>query len=121
MTAYAVPPQFEHGDFALAADLNKISTGQVHFYEVLPTYAVNSCVREMSTGEQATFTHRHQWLHYKSTGTIYDPAGIEDDIELPNPSDNWVNVYDLDTIAWLSYGAQYYVEGVTFAREELTA
>ena len=120
MTAYAVPPTFAHGDYPLAAELNKIRDGQLYFYETLPTYGPRPCVREVGTGEQVTFTHRHRWLHYKSTGTIIDPAGIEPDIDLSNPSDSWVNVYDLDSIAWLAYGALYYVEGVTFASEELT-
>ena len=118
MTAYTNAPVFSHGDFPIAANMNKISTGQVHIYEVAPTYAIQPCIKKLGTDDQLCITHRFRWLHYKSTGAISDPAGSEDDVSLPNPSDNWVNVYDLDSVPWLSYGAIYYVTGVDFACED---
>ena len=119
MTAYAVPPEWEHGDYPLAADLNKIRDGQLYFYERMPTYAVNSCVKELGSDASLTFTHRHRWLHYKSTGDITDAADASNTESLSNQST--VNVYDLDSIAWLTYGSVYYVDGVNFASEEPTA
>jgi hypothetical protein len=120
MTAYTVAPEWEHGDFPLAADLNKIGTGQTHIYEIALTYARNPASRSLAdlSAENINFTHRHRWLHYKSTGQVVDPSGAEEDVELPNPSDNWINVYDLDSIAWLEYGALYTVAGVDMACEQ---
>lgn len=118
MTAYAVPTQFSHGDKPTAANFNKWSDGCNHIYELLPTYTRNPAVAEMGTGESVRFTHRLRWLHYKSSGQILDPAGIEaNTVTLPNTSDNWANVYDLDQIQWLAYGAMYDVQGVDFAQE----
>ena len=117
MTAYAVPDKYSHGDQPTHTSLNKISTGQTHINELAPSIITTPAVPYLSTGEYMRMVHRHRYLHYKSSGYIEDPAGIEDDVSLSNTSDDWVNVYDLDQVAWLSYGAVYYVRGVDFAQE----
>ena len=120
MTAYAVPPSFAHGDKPTAANLNKLSDGLDHVYELVPTYSVNQAVAELGTADRVYFTHRQRWVHYKSSGQILDPAGLADTVSLPNTSDDWANVYDLDQIGWLAYGAGYWVQGVDFALEDTT-
>ena len=123
MTTITTAPVFSHGEFPVAAELNKIVDGQKEIYAVARTYARNSFAPEMDTGERATFTHAKKWLHYKSTGTIIDPArdanpaAGNDPVSLPNPSNNWVNTFDLDSVAWIAYGSIYYVEGTDFAQE----
>lgn len=118
MTDYVTPTEFAHGDYVAAAALTRWNTALTHIYEIAPSVQINTPVAEMDTGDRVSFTHRQRWLYYKSSGAILDPAGIEDDVSLPNTSDNWVNEYDLDSISWLGYGATYYVSGVDFAVED---
>ena len=117
MTAYATPPTYVHGYFPVASVLNKYSQGITHIEERAASVQRNPCTRQLGNGERVYFTHKDRYLHYKSSGQLIDVAGIEDDIALPNTSDDFANVYDLDQVAWLAYGSGYWVQGVTFAME----
>ena len=125
MTAWVAPPKFGHGDFPLAANLNILSQDLLSINERKPYQLFAPCTAKMTTGQQTGFYHRHRWLHYKSSGQIIDPVRAadpleiagEEEISLPNPSDDWFNVYDLDSVAWLSYGSLYYMQGVDFVME----
>ena len=125
MTAYVTPHIFAHGEFPTAANLNTISVGQISINERKPYALFAPCTAKMTTGQATGFYHRHRWLHYKSSGQLIDPVRYadplelagEEEVSLPNTSDDWFNVYDLDSVAWLSYGALYFVQGVDFVME----
>lgn len=124
MTAYAVPPRWEHGDFVGATDMAKYSTGQTALYERLGATVRTPCIQIIAEkGHNATpwedsviyFTHRKRFLIFRSSGLLHDPAGLEDDISLAD--EDTYTTYDLETVSWLTYGTQYYVSGVDFAWE----
>ena len=117
MTAYAVPPNFAHGDKPTAANLNKIADGSLHVYERTPDFAWEDLTPELGNGERMSFQHFRRYLHYKSSGQVIDPAGLGDTVSLPNTTDDYKNSYDLDQISWLAYGADYIVQGVSYAAE----
>jgi len=122
MTAWATPAVYSHGDYPIAANLNKFSNGQLHIYEKAPDILFCNAVPYITSGEYMRFVHRHRYLHYKSSGQLVDNVvgQVEETISLPNTTDDWVNVYDLDQVSWLSYGAVYYVTGVDFCQEHAT-
>ena len=135
MTTYSVVDEFAHGDYPLAADLNKIKDGINHIGEEWEDGTTPSASDELthrneavyqnrengvgSTGREGsdfTFIHTQRWLHYTSSGAIEDLAGLEDAVSLSN--DSTYNFYDLDTVSWLSYGSLYRVTGVDVCFED---
>jgi hypothetical protein len=63
-----------------------------------------------------TMFHRYKWLAYGSTGRIFDPSGIGEDVSLADPASG-TGFYDLDSLNWLAYGMYYCIDGVTWAAE----
>lgn len=141
MTAYVVPPFWEHGDFPNAVDLDKISNAQKHLHENTPTtvqhplafYNTNDSVQQW-----IVITHTYKYLYYFTDGSEakimkYSPD-YSDNIAwgsetwLTNNSETLsetngnldalvVAFLDLESIEWLDYGDQYVVFDVWGAYE----
>lgn len=69
-------------------------------------------------GSSAVFhlVHSQRYLHFSSTGTLEDIAGVFPDVSL-SESDTGVGALDLDTLGWLAYGQPYRVTGVSACLE----
>lgn len=102
-----------------AAQMNAIGSSQAG------QWAINGGVnRELmaaewgGAGSSWIFLHVHRWLLYDSTGTLSDPAGVEDDVSLPDPeTPGELGVLDLNTVDWLAPGMFYNVTGCAVAWE----
>lgn len=106
-----------------AAQLNAISSNQSGLW------AMNGGVgRELmakpwdGAGSVWHFIYNHRWLLYDSTGQLEDPAGVEDDVSLPDPeTEGELGVFDLTTVEWLAPGMLYRVTGCAVAWERSEA
>lgn len=119
--AYVAPPNFAHGDYPTADNLNILS-------EDLDAIAVGLDNVNWATAELpadgATFVNVYRWLHYQTTpdetGTIIDPSGIGASQSLPS-SDSAIAVFDLADVPWLLPSRVYTLTGCTFALEDWDA
>jgi hypothetical protein len=146
VTTYAQPPTYTHGSFPTDTDTATATTQPLQVLsdncnaiaELITdgtTPAANELLPKRNPAiywnrekddyisgqndknSDFCFTHTHRYLHYKSSGTIEDIAGLESAVSLPNEST--YNVYDLDTVSWLVYGMAYLVRGVDFCAEDV--
>ena len=99
-----------------AVELNKIGTAATEAHTLLGDAGLNPLCRKSS---EAVFyiRHTHRFLHFGSNGKIVDPAAIGKDIGLSEEADTGHGVYDLDSVAWLTYGMLYRVTGVSCCLE----
>lgn len=104
---------------------NQIRDNLYAVYDAVGTTAVNPgsifnaehCANALYTeGSLLTMFHRFKWLAFGSTGRIFDPSGLGDDVTLSDP-DTGIGFYDLESINWLAYGMYFCVDGVTWAAE----
>ena len=135
MTTYAPPSRFSHGDFPTKANLDTINDALDAIGEILSDGTTPQNGEELPRYNPGVFFNREKWtaggvnrdgsdywilhkaryLHYVSTGSIVDTAGLETAVSLSN--DASFNVYDLDSVSWLAYGMMYKVTGVDFCME----
>lgn len=115
--------QWSHGDIPTGADMQAYSDALDALYASTPAYnsapAVLLLTSPIPGSTTVTFLdqgcffrlrHVNRFLHYKGAGTLVDVTGIEDDVTLPVDSSGY-GVIDLDSIAWMTYGLLYQVEG----------
>jgi len=141
MTAYVVPPTWEHGDYPNAVDLNKLSSSQKHLHENTPSsvqhplafYNTNDSVQQW-----IVLTHTYKNLYFATDGSEAKIMKYSPDYSDNNAwgSETWlsansetlsetngnldaiaIGTFDLDSLEWLSYGDQYVVFDVWGAYE----
>lgn len=122
--AYSAPPTFAHGDYPTAANMTKLSDGLTAIYSAINsgksvTFLVKSKDTTLSYfSDSSPFyvaVHVHRWLFYTGEGTLTNIAQTE----TTSLSDSGgTNVYDLDSVSWLTYGMAYRITGVDFALED---
>lgn len=115
--------QWSHGDIALHTDFEAYSVNLALLYTDTDAFNRQPCVLLLTNtspepGGPFTFAfrgaywrivHVNRFLHYKGTGAIVDPAGIEEDVTLIAGSSGYGSI-NLDAVGWLLYGQPYYVE-----------
>jgi hypothetical protein len=106
------------GDYPTAAELQKYSDSLNAIHATLGNSAVNMATIANVSSAHYTLVHTARYLWFRSTGLLVDPAGIEDSISLSDP--DRPTRYDLDQVSWLTYGATYYVTGVSWCAESET-
>lgn len=117
--AYSAPPSFAHGDYPTAANLTKFSDGLNAIYTAVNGKSAVFCARTKESGTDAnsfyTLVHVFRWLFYTGEGSI---TNIAQDETTPLPDTGGTNIFDLNTVDWLTYGMVYRATGVTFALED---
>jgi hypothetical protein len=110
---YQVPPRPAHGDTIDAVLLNKYSDSLNAIYSATPVTRLDFAVRKtMNADTYYGYVHNRRYLYYKGSGKLYS-ADLSQTTALSDGSNGGTNVYDLDSVAWLAYGAIYYATGVT--------
>lgn len=144
MTTYALPKtDWAHGDFPVAAELNKLSTAQTHINELNYASARVDLVPYNTVDDTVwryTFTHRKRYLYYLTDGsqaavlpyaatysaptTWNSPSwrsangtSLSGSVGNLDDIDGGVQVFDLDSLDWLQYGERYVVYDVWGAME----
>lgn len=118
--AYAVPQQFYHGIYPTAAMMNKFKDGLDAIYGQLGNYAINPLVAQHTgTIQGFYFSHRCQWLLYKGDGTIEDPSGVGETVNISGDAGGGWSSYDLTQVDWLAPGKLYQVQHCDFALEDI--
>jgi hypothetical protein len=116
--AYVQPPQFAHGDYPTAANLNKIADNldDIHGTMGDGTFRHYPVIHNLGNG--FTFFHVWRWLLYAgSSGEISDPTGAQTDtIALPDVTSGF-GVYDLRQVSWIHLGRNYEVANVDWCQE----
>jgi hypothetical protein len=115
--AYAIPPQWSHGNQPTAVLMTKYADALNDLYTGIGTVGYNPATpySQYVDTQEYTFAHSQQYLIYVSSGAIHDPTGVETDVSLGNSGD--INSYDLDQVGWLTYGKAYYVIGCSACME----
>lgn len=120
--SYTPPQQWSHGDYPTADKLNKYKDGLDAIHEAVGDYPINPAVaRRLDTVQGYYFLHRWRWLVYRGAGTIEDPIGAEDAVNLSEAEDMGWTSYDLDNVDWLIPGRLYQVQGVIACMEDYEA
>lgn len=113
---YTVPDQWAHGDEPTAAKVNKWKDSLDAIHATAGDRAINVPCKIDAAGTDYYFIHRHRYLYFLAdAGIIHDPSGVGDDVNIA--SSDGFEVYDLDSIGWLQYGALYYIEECNAAME----
>jgi hypothetical protein len=112
--AYAVPKRWAQGDEPLAADINKYKDGLDAIHALMGDHPYNSAVMR---GNQpfVMIVHKYRWLIFDSNGTLEDPAGIGETVNIT--ANGWTT-YDLSGVDWLFPGKLYKVDDCQFAWED---
>lgn len=88
--------RFDHGDYPLSSELNKLSDNDNYFNTV-----INPNIYGAKDGSRIAYFHTYRFLFGSGSGDIVD---ISDPL-------NTVSVssfpYDLDSISWMAYGKEY--------------
>ncbi len=105
-----------HGDRPTAAQMNEYKTVLDGAYAALEGGNWQLPAEHMSESAFGLI-HCYRYLHFGSTGTLTDIAGIYPDQSLSEGSDGH-GVLDLDSLGWLNYGRPYEVAGVTWCQED---
>ena len=114
--AYTAPDTWSHGDRPTAAKVNKWKTDLDEIHGTAGDRAINLPCGVDDAATRIYFIHRFRYLHFLAdAGVITDPAGIGETVAIA--SDGGFNVYDLDNVSWLTYGALYYVDECNTAIE----
>jgi hypothetical protein len=122
--SYSAPPAFAHGDYPTAANLTKLSDGLSFIYASLNsgksvTFLVKSKDTTLSYfSDSSPFNvcvHIHRWLFYTGEGTMKNIAQTQ---TTSLPDAGGTNIFDLDSVEWLTYGMPYMITGVDFALED---
>ena len=123
---YSIPPQWQHGQYPTAADLNKYKDGldAMHAMWGDKDYEY-PLIHRKDEGDLAVngemhshwFINRYRYLIYNGAGSLHDPGNFFDTVSLEDGA--WV-VYDLTTIEWIIPGKLYEVQGVGEAYESDT-
>lgn len=117
--AYSAPPQNVHGDYPTAANLTKYSDGLTAIYNAVSGKSAVWCARTKESGTDAnsfyTLVHVFRWLFYTGEGTLTNVAQNE---TTSLPDGGSTNIFDLNTVDWLTYGMPYRITGVDFALED---
>lgn len=118
---YAAPARWIHGDEVTAAKLNIYSTDLAFFNTVYAGKNAHFATMQLA-GERHTsyfIVHRYRWLWFRGEGRLdkFGPAP-QDGTDLSS-GNVWAMAMDLDSVAFLHYGDQYLITGVTFAFEDL--
>lgn len=115
--AYAQPPQFAHGDYPTAANLNIIGDNLDAIHDILGDKTFRHYAVAYNDGEGFTMFHVWRWFFYAgSGGAITDPTGTNADVTLADVTSGF-DVYDLRQISWLHLGRHYDVTGVDWCIE----
>lgn len=143
MTAYQVPPLFEHGDYPQAAGFaTKYAAALNHLEECLPYGGLYPVAHndddEDDTPTQVhtfTFVHKHRYLHFAgnddgqlflaNTGQVYDvefadanaATTLSGEMSDSITDDLAMSVLDLDSVEGLEYGQMYHLRDVWTAIE----
>lgn len=104
--AYSAPPRWAAGDRPTAALMNVYSDDLNAIHDISGDALINIAL-PTNTGDIIwTMFHRYRWLAYNDNGSIRDPTGANEDIELSDPGSG-VFFYDLSTVPWLAPGLMY--------------
>ena len=115
--SYTAPPEFAHGDYPTAANLNILSDDLEAIHPIIGDILVETPVRHAyAAGQVFHLVHRFRYLYYDSSGTINDISGINTDESLSDPSSG-TGKYDLQQLEWLAIGTAYTVTGVSWCIE----
>lgn len=104
-------PYFKHGDYPLAAELNKLCTNDTEFNDIIDPNIFGA-----RYGSRITYSHSFRYLWFKGTGTLVslsdplDTVSISDDGGVPTQ-------YDLDSIDWMAYGLIYQAINLDYSLE----
>lgn len=119
--AYTVPPQWAHGDYPTAANVNKFKTALDAVHDIVGDVQLNyPCITNLTVDKGYYFVHQYRWLHYRGDGEITDPAGAGDTVTISGDGNNFL-VYDLLQVDWIYPGKLYEVKDVTMAAEDSEA
>lgn len=116
--AYAQPPQFAHGDYPTAANLNIIGDNLDDLHGTMGDKLFRAYPVIADLGNDYYFFHIWRWLFYKgSNGEISDPNGVvTDTVTLPDVTSGY-GVYDLRQITWLHLGRAYVIDNLDWSIE----
>jgi len=108
--AYTDIEIFEHGDFPLAADLNKIIDNQEFFNETIYPHVFGA-----KGGSRLIFIYRYRFLWFQGTsGTIENFPDQDESVSISDDDGDFAQ-YDLNTISWLSPGQIFLVNNCDYA------
>lgn len=106
-------PYFKHGDYPLAAELNKLGSNDTEFNSIIDPNVFGA-----RYGSRITYSHSFRYLWFKGTGTIVDLSDSGNTVSLSD--DGVPTQYDLDSVDWMSYGKLYQAINLDFSLESNT-
>lgn len=109
--------QWSHGDQPTAALMNLYATALTEAHDSLGEGAVQMLALKLSEA-QFCLVHAYRYLHFTSSGSLVDPAGLQQEVGLSEDGESGHGVLDLDSVGWLAYGALYWVTGVSACVED---
>jgi hypothetical protein len=114
---YSAPPQWSHLDYPTAAKMNLYKAGLDAISAQQPAFKTNGAVcQRMNTVQGYYLINRWRWLLYLGSARIDDPAGVSDEVSLPD-NGGW-SAYDLLQVDWLYPGKLYQVQEATCCFED---
>lgn len=118
--AYAVPPEWDHGDVPTAALMQRYSDALNAIKAILDITPKNMAA-PVYVGDpddaEWTIVHINRYLKYEAESQLFNPDDLTQTVTLPD-TDEEQGVYDLDSIGWLLYGQTYRVSGCAWAFED---
>lgn len=106
------------GDYPLASTINSIDGALDGAHTAMGDSARVYAVKQVSSS-RFTFQHRMRYLWFRSTGSIVDPSGVGETVNISDEN-NAPTKYDLNSVSWLYYGQIYWVTGVSWCIESET-
>lgn len=118
--AYSVPTPKAHGDTVSSADMQKYSDSLAAIYAAISSgksVCFASRQKEAGSASDSFYTQIHtlRWLIYTGAGQV---ASFDGAHTSSLADGGGTNVYDLESVGWLSYGMPYKITGVNFAIED---
>lgn len=114
---YSAPPQWSHLEYPTAAKMNLYKDGLDASYALTGADKIQIAVcARMGTVQGYYFVNRWRWLIYLGSARIDDPAGVSDEVSLPD-NGGW-SAYDLMQVDWLYPGKLYQVQEATCCFED---
>jgi len=103
-------PYFKHGEYPLAADLNKLGGNDTYFDTVIDPNIFGA-----RYGSRIVYSHTYRYLWFFGTGTLVD---LSDPLNTVSLSDDGIPTqYDLDSVDWMAYGKLYYALNLDYSLE----
>lgn len=124
--AYSTPRQWQHGDTASAAEMNKYRDGLNEIYNLwagkllipaVPVLWLGILGAPDASKYKYELVHKQRYILYVGEGKLYSADETQTATLANSAGGTGTNTYDLESVSWLSYGQRYIVKGVTVCME----